>query len=55
MEDKKDNIVYYPQILVKQCGYQIFTEYSIVHKDFVFTDSKLESGEGFNDDNDKDE
>ena len=50
-DDKKD-IVYYPQILVEECGYKDFVEYNISHKDFMFTDSEPESEEVFNDDND---
>ena len=50
-EDKKD-IFYHPQIQLEQCGYKDFIEYSIVHKDCMFTDSEPESGEEFNDHND---
>ena len=41
LEDKED-IAYYPQILVAQGGYKIFIEYNIAHKDFVFTDTEPE-------------
>ena len=42
LKDKED-IAYYSKILVEQCGYKIFIEYNIAHKDFVFTDSEPES------------
>ena len=50
-DDKKDT-VYYPQILVEQCGYKDFIEYNIAHKDFMFTNSEPKLEEEFNDDND---
>ena len=40
-QDDKKHTVYYPQVLVEECGYKDFIEYNIAHKYFMFTDSDL--------------
>ena len=38
---KKDNydIVYYPQVLIEQCGYSFFSNNKIIHPNLILTDS----------------
>ena len=40
LSDDNDDFVYYPQILLEQCRYRLFSNYKIIHKDLVFTDNK---------------
>ena len=50
MENK--NIKYYPQVLIEQCGYKIFSNNKLIHPEFIFTNSEPgdndESEEEFN-------
>ena len=38
-----DNIRYYPQVLLEQCGYRPFSNNVLFHKDLEFTDNKPHS------------
>ena len=53
LSDDNGNIVYYPQVLLEQCGYRLFSNNKLIHPDLIFTDSKPnpepdESEEEFN-------
>ena len=37
MKDK-DDIKYYPQVLIEQCGYKVFSNNTIIHPDLIFAD-----------------
>ena len=39
MKDK-DDIVYYPQVLLEQCGYKPFSNNVLFHPDLEFTDTE---------------
>ena len=43
MKDNKDNIKYYPQVLLEQCVYKYFSNNTIVHQDLEFTNTKPDS------------
>ena len=43
IKDKKDDIIYYPQLLLDQCAYKRFINKVIFHPDFEFTDTEPES------------
>ena len=38
-----DNIRYYPQVLLEQCGYRPFSNNVLFHKDLEFTDNEPHS------------
>ena len=43
MKDKEilsDDIKYYPQVLIEQCGYRFFSNNKLIHPDLIFTDSE---------------
>ena len=50
MKDDNDDIRYYPQVLLEQCVYTIFSNNKLIHPKLAFTDSKPDSEP---DDNDK--
>ena len=35
-----DDIVYYPQVLIEQCGYKLSSNNKIIHPGLIFTDSE---------------
>ena len=39
----KDDIVYYPQVLLEQCGYRLFSNNKLIHSDVIFTDTEPDS------------
>ena len=39
MKDK-DDIKYYPQVLIESCGYRPFSNNTIIHPDLIFKDSE---------------
>ena len=43
MKDNKDDIKYYPQVLLEQCGYIPFSNNVLIHKDLEFTDAEPDS------------
>ena len=43
IKDKKDDIIYYPQLLLDQCAYNCFINKVIFHSDLEFTDNEPES------------
>ena len=43
MKDGKDGISYYPQLLLEQCVWKRFINYTIFHPNLVFTDTEPES------------
>ena len=43
IKDKKDDIIYYPQLLLDQCVYKRFINNAIFHPDLEFTDTEPES------------
>ena len=45
MKDNKDDIKYYPQVLLEQCGYIPFSNNVLFHKDFEFTDNEPDASE----------
>ena len=40
LSDDNDNIVYYPQVLLEQRGYRLFSNNKLIHPDLIFTDSE---------------
>ena len=52
MKDDNDDIRYYPQILLEQCVYTIFSNNKLIHPDLLFRDSEPDSEP---DDNDESE
>ena len=42
MKDK-DDIVYYPQVLLEQCAYRSFSNNVLIHPDLIFTDTEPDS------------
>ena len=43
MEDNKDDIKYYPQVLLEQCVYKVFSNNTLIFKDLEFTDTEPDS------------
>ena len=43
IKDKKDDIIYYPQLFLDQCAYNRFINKVIFHSDLEFTDTEPES------------
>ena len=43
IKDKKDDISYYPQLLLQQCVCKCFINNAIFHSDLEFTDTEPES------------
>ena len=43
MKNDKDDISYYPQLLLEQCVCKRFINYTIFHPDLVFTHTEPES------------
>ena len=52
LSDDNDDIVYYPQVLLEQCGYRLFSSKILIYPDLIFIDSEPydndESEEEFN-------
>ena len=50
MKDNKNGIEYYPQVLLEQCVYKIFSDNILINKNLEFTDTKpdCESDEEIN-------
>ena len=44
MKDK-DDVKYYPQILLDQCVYRLFSNNTIIYSDLEYTDTELDSEE----------
>ena len=44
IKDNKDDITYYPQLLLEQCAYKRLINKTIFHSDFEFTDTEPDSG-----------
>ena len=40
LSDDNGDIVYYPQVLLEQCGYSFFSNNKLIHPDLIFTDSE---------------
>ena len=38
LSDYNDDIVYYPQLVLEQCGYRFFSNNRLIHPDLIFTD-----------------
>ena len=43
MEDSKDDIRYYPQLLLEQCACKLFINNTIFHLELKFTDTERDS------------
>ena len=43
MEDNKDDIRYYPQLLLEQCACKLFINNTIFHSELKFTDTERDS------------
>ena len=41
--NNKDDIVYYPQVLLEQYGYRLFSNNKLIHSDVIFTDTEPDS------------
>ena len=39
-KDDNDDIVYYPQVLLEQRGYRLFSNNKLIYPDLSFTDSE---------------
>ena len=54
LSDENDDIVYYPQMLLEQLVYRLFSNNTIIYSDLEFTDNEPdkseESEETFNED-----
>ena len=40
-----DDIVYYPQVLIEQCRYRVFSNNTLIHPDLVFTDTERDESD----------
>ena len=49
MKDK-DDVKYYPQILLDQCVYRLFSNNTVIYSDLEYTDTEPDSEEEFNED-----
>ena len=38
LSNDNDDIVYYSQLLLEQCGYRFFSNNRLIHPDLIFTD-----------------
>ena len=43
MKDNKNDIKYYPQLLLEQCVYKCFINNIVLHPDLEFTDTEPDS------------